>query len=268
MPQMKDKFYDEFLKVPSKDNFRKFLTQTCGELDEIDYKSEWIDKGSLAKIVLAMANSNGGIIIIGVRENEDGTLTPQGIDKFKDKATVNNEISRFISPSLDYEIFDFSYDTSEYSAIQGKLFQILLVHSTPERLPFISLNETKGIDKDVIYVRRGTKCEKATEKDIENILSNRIKYTYSPSTHLTLEQHLKQLKLLYNEIPSSLRTLVKKDDNISVASVITAFSTAIYGNNEYELKDNPDYPDETYTDFIKRMIEAKKMKIEKTLDLK
>lgn len=48
-PQIKDKFYDEFLKEPTKENFRKFLNKNCGELDEMDFKQEWIDKGALSK---------------------------------------------------------------------------------------------------------------------------------------------------------------------------------------------------------------------------
>ena len=38
--------------------------------------------------------------------------------------------------------------------------------------------------------------------------------------------------------------------------------------DEYEEKDNPNYPDEGYEAFILRMIDAKKLKIEKVLDLK
>ena len=120
-PQIKDRFYDEFLKQPNKDNFREFLKNNCGELDEVDFKESWIEKGHLAKTILAMANSNGGIIVFGVRENDNGTLEHVGIEELKDKAVINNDIAKFISPGLDYEIFDFNYDSSEYEAVQGKI---------------------------------------------------------------------------------------------------------------------------------------------------
>lgn len=68
-PQIKDHFYDQFLKEPTKDNFRDFMKKSCGELNEMDFKETWIDKGPLAKIMLAMANNGGGIIIFGVKEN-------------------------------------------------------------------------------------------------------------------------------------------------------------------------------------------------------
>ena len=97
------------------------MKNNCGELDEVDFKESWIEKGHLAKTILAMANSNGGIIVFGVRENDNGTLEHVGIEELKDKAVINNDIAKFISPGLDYEIFDFNYDSSEYEAVQGKI---------------------------------------------------------------------------------------------------------------------------------------------------
>ena len=69
--QAKDQLYDFFLKEPTKENFRRFLLENCGEMDEIDYKDKWIEKGRLAKTILSMANSGGGVIIVGVREEND-----------------------------------------------------------------------------------------------------------------------------------------------------------------------------------------------------
>ena len=37
-PQIKDHFYDQFLKEPTKDNFRDFMKKSCGELNEMDFK--------------------------------------------------------------------------------------------------------------------------------------------------------------------------------------------------------------------------------------
>ena len=83
-PQIKDHFYDQFLKEPTKDNFRDFMKKSCGELNEMDFKETWIDKGPLAKIMLAMANNGGGIIVFGVKENEDNTFDILGLDSLKD----------------------------------------------------------------------------------------------------------------------------------------------------------------------------------------
>ena len=198
-PQIKDHFYDQFLKEPTKDNFRDFMKKSCGELNEMDFKETWIDKGPLAKIMLAMANNGGGIIVFGVKENEDNTFDILGLDSLKDTADISNSISRLVSSSLDYEVFNFVFDSDVYGKFENKKFQIMVIHDTPERLPFVSLGQSEKIEKDVIYVRRGTKSEKATSEEINRIIERKIATIYSENTDMSLDQHLEQLKKLYGK---------------------------------------------------------------------
>ena len=271
-PQIKDHFYDQFLKEPTKDNFRDFMKKSCGELNEMDFKETWIDKGPLAKIMLAMANNGGGIIIFGVKENEDNTFDVLGLDNLKDTADISNSISRLVSSSLDYEVFNFVFDSDVYGEFENKKFQIMVIHDTPERLPFVSLGQSEKIEKDVIYVRRGTKSEKATSEEINRIIERKIATIYSENTDMSLDQHLEQLKKLYSELPQKIQVLVRKGTQPNFAAALKVFGErigALYGTpDEYEEKDNPNYPDEGYEAFILRMIDAKKLKIEKVLDLK
>lgn len=271
-PQIKDHFYDQFLKEPTKDNFRDFMKKSCGELNEMDFKETWIDKGPLAKIMLAMANNGGGIIVFGVKENEDNTFDVLGLDSLKDTADISNSISRLVSSSLDYEVFNFVFDSDVYGKFENKKFQIMVIHDTPERLPFVSLGQSEKIEKDVIYVRRGTKSEKATSEEINRIIERKIATIYSENTDMSLDQHLEQLKKLYSELPQKIQVLVRKGTQPNFAAALKVFGErigALYGTpDEYEEKDNPNYPDEGYEAFILRMINAKKLKIEKVLDLK
>lgn len=271
-PQIKDHFYDQFLKEPTKDNFRDFMKKSCGELNEMDFKETWIDKGPLAKIMLAMANNGGGIIVFGVKENEDNTFDILGLDSLKDTADISNSISRLVSSSLDYEMFNFVFDSDVYGKFENKKFQIMVIHDTPERLPFVSLGQSEKIEKDVIYVRRGTKSEKATSEEINRIIERKIATIYSENTDMSLDQHLEQLKKLYSELPQKIQVLVRKGTQPNFAAALKVFGErigALYGTpDEYEEKDNPNYPDEGYEAFILRMIDAKKLKIEKVLDLK
>ena len=271
-PQIKDHFYDQFLKEPTKDNFRDFMKKSCGELNEMDFKETWIDKGPLAKIMLAMANNGGGIIVFGVKENEDNTFDILGLDSLKDTADISNSISRLVSSSLDYEVFNFVFDSDVYGKFENKKFQIMVIHDTPERLPFVSLGQSEKIEKDVIYVRRGTKSEKATSEEINRIIERKIATIYSENTDMSLDQHMEQLKKLYSELPQKIQVLVRKGTQPNFAAALKVFGErigALYGTpDEYEEKDNPNYPDEGYEAFILRMINAKKLKIEKVLDLK
>lgn len=272
MIQWKDKFYDLFLKNPSKETFNQFLKENYGELNSIDFKGEWIHKGHLAKTLLAMANYRGGIIVFGVKEEDSGMLTPIGLSKFEDKANIGNGVSKFISPNLDYEVLDFDYsDSAVFPNAENKKFQILIVHDTPERLPFISLNASTNIEKDIIYIRRGTKCEKASSEEIEKIISAKVDTIFKETSDMSLEKHLSQLKVLYKELPEKIKKLVRRGDNAifqSLGLFASNFYNSFYGNDEYIEIDNPNYPDETYEAFIVRMIKMKKLKIEKVLDLK
>lgn len=271
-PQIKDHFYDDFLKEPTKDNFQKFMKNSCGELNEVDFKEQWIERGALAKIMLAMGNNGGGIVVFGIKEKEDNTFELSGVETIKDAADVSNGISKLVSPGLDYEIFNFIYDSSIYGEYENKKFQIIVIHDTPERLPFISLGQSDKIDKDVIYVRRGTKSVKATSEEIERIIERKISTIYSENTDMSLDEHLLQLKKLYSELPQKIQVLIRRGTQSHLTNALKVFwekTINICGTpNEYEEQDNPNYPSESYEAFILRMINAKKLKIEKVLDLK
>lgn len=81
-----------------------------------------------------------------------------------------------------------------------------------------------------------------------------------------------QLKKLYDELPQKIKVLVRKGTKSGIESTLKIFGERVgrlYGTpDEYEEQDNPNYPNEGYEAFILRMINAKKLKIEKVLDLK
>ncbi len=52
-----------------------------------------------------MANSYGGIIFVGIEEQEEGALLPMNLECFRDKADINNKISKYISLGLGYICF-------------------------------------------------------------------------------------------------------------------------------------------------------------------
>lgn len=269
-PQIKDRFYDQFLKEPTKDRFIDFVRSNCGEMNEIDFKEKWVERGHLAKTILAMANSGGGIIVFGVKEEADGSLIPVGLEELKDKSKV--DLGKLVSPNLDYEILDFNYDSPVYSTTDCHFFQIIVVHYTPDRLPFVSLGETNGIDKDIIYVRRNTRTEKANEREIQSIIQSRLSSIYnSGDSDLSLPEHLRQLRLLYEEMPRNIRVVVRRGEPSKFAralSLLSSASSTLYGEVEYEEQPNPVYPQESYEQFVSRMIEAKKLRIERVLDVK
>ena len=95
--QLKDIVY-KLLQEPTLDNFREFIHSQMGEHNAIDFKGQWIEGAALAKEILALANSKGGIIVFGVAENEDKTTKIDGLSEIRDKAVISNDIKNYILP--------------------------------------------------------------------------------------------------------------------------------------------------------------------------
>lgn len=271
--QIKDKFFDLIVKNPSRDGFKTFLKESCGELDNIDFKEKWITKGKLAKIMLAIANTGGGIIVFGIQENKGDKFVAVGIDELKDAADVEKEIKKLVPRNLSYSVLNFIYDDEIYGEYAGKMFQAIIIADAPEQLPFFSIGASDDIEKDCVYVRRGTSSEKASARDFETMFQRKLENVFKESNDLSLKEHLEQLQFLYDSIPQKKRVLVKKGNRfVGAMEGLQALSermTEIFGEpDQYEEVPNENYPSEDYEQFLVRMIDKKKLKIEKVLDLK
>lgn len=261
--QIKDVVYN-LLQEPTLDKMREFLKGTTGEHNSIDFKQQWIENDKLAKMMLAIANSEGGIIVFGVTENEDGSMQCDGLKELKDKANVSNEIKKYISSDLKYEIYDFSYTSSEYAALEGRHFQLMVIDDIPECIPFMAKKESANLKTNEIYVRRGTSCEVASQEEIGNIIKRRINYIHPLNGEpLQLEEHLRQLKILYENI--NKEKVYYTNDVLANFSNVWSKLVGIKGQKLIE--PNPVYPDEEYEEYIARLIVDKKNKIERVLDL-
>jgi len=257
----------ECLSEPTKEKFTDLMMHHVGEQDNLDFKAEWIEDSKLAKIILAMANGGAGIIVIGVKEEGDKNL-PVGIETFLDKADIENRVGKFLPKTVEYEVYDLDYDTADYKKLEGKKFQIILVHGIAERLPYVSLMQGKYIEKDTIYVRRGTQSVRANNDELQRILNMRIDTMYSSTSELQLYEHLEQLKLLYKQI-DKYNYIINSKEGTPISGIALAMSqigTTFFSKTQKTK--NPLYPNEDYEEFISRMIREKKSKIEKVLDLK
>ena len=98
------------------------------------------------------------------------------------------------------------------------------------------------------------------------MLNRRMNYLHPLSGEpLDLEEHLRQLKSLYEYIKKD--HIYYKNHTLSglVAALNSIKLTAF--KEEKIVEPNQFYPDESYEEFISRMIVEKKKKIERVLDL-
>ncbi len=243
------------LESPDRVNFRDFLKNNFGELNYIDFKADWISNDKLARHILAMANSGGGLIVIGVREI-NGKIDPIGIKQISDKANIQNGLNKLLPNNLEFEILDFSYEESEYAKIRNKSFQAILIQNQEKYIPFLSKNDSNSLKKDIVYVRRGTQSIQANYEELQKIFNLRISSEYNTSSEIKLEEHLAQLKLLYGQIKKHyfvdpIWDTVSEEEKLNIQ-----MEQAHYRRN------NLNYPKEDYEEFINKLISIKKSVIE------
>lgn len=130
---------EQFARVfenPDRINFRNLLKNLTGEYDELEFKEKEIEYPKLAKHILAMANTNGGIICYGVCET-DNKLKPVGITRIDDITDMKKKLGKYLPYELSYEIYNISYDKSvEWKELINKSFILIIIEFEPEHIPF------------------------------------------------------------------------------------------------------------------------------------
>jgi len=231
--------FAKFFEKPTRESLRSLIKDNIGETDYLDFKEIWVTYPKLAKHILALSNTEGGAIIVGVKENDDGTTEAVGIADFRDKENINKGLSKYLPNEILWDVFDFAYEESEYPKLKGKKFQVLLVEYNPQLIPFLCLKAGEGIKENVVYVRNGTSTTEATHDDLQRIVNERIETGYSSKHVLKLSEHLQQLKELY-----------RQKESFSPFSFAAGLMAMVEGDR---------YKD--YYEFIASLIEQKKQKI-------
>jgi hypothetical protein len=130
-------------------------------------------------------------------------MTPVGLAELADKAAIHAGIKSFLPDDLQgrLTVLDFAFEASEYPALVGKRFQVMLVDYSPDHIPLLSKRDGEGIKAAAIYVRREGQTEEATHDELQRLINARIETRYSTSEEITLKQHIEQLKVLFSELP-------------------------------------------------------------------
>ncbi|WP_349818042.1 MULTISPECIES: AlbA family DNA-binding domain-containing protein [Clostridium] len=244
-----------FFKEPTIEEFDEFLKKNMGEANGIEFKGEWIDLERMCKIILAIGNSGGGCIVIGVTQ-ENGFLISKGIQgETKDAVDFINVIKNYIPQRIlnKIELKDFFYDNSVYGELMGKKFQVIFVNVSNSDLPIIC-NKDSGrfLKEGEIYVRRGTGTEKANYEELQEIINKSANAKCSEINNVTLKEQLEQLQQLYDCIPLSINKHSFSSFKQSQAML------SLLGKEE-----NKALPDKSYEQFLVDLIKEKQEKIKK-----
>ncbi|WP_334191151.1 ATP-binding protein (plasmid) [Synechococcus elongatus PCC 11801] len=196
IPKKQHEAFAKFFEEPTRVALRNLLKDNIGETDNLDFKEAWPESTKLAKHILAMANSGGGVIIVGIKQSDKNSLEAIGVQEIKDKSDIFKQFRSYIPSEVSLEILDFSYQDSEYEKIKNKSFQVLIVDYNPEILPLLAKKTGKEIKQNCVYIRKGTNSEEANHEELQRLINSRIETGYSSSKSLELSEHLDQLKTL------------------------------------------------------------------------
>lgn len=257
MPRANKSYHESFARffeTPTREAFRDLIRSNIGELRSCDFKVSWTPHASLAKHVLGLANTEGGCIVFGVAESDDGALESVGLRKLADKADVSNGLKGHIPEALLrlVDVVDFAFEASEYPGLVGKRFQVLFVEDDPTHLPFVALSDGKSIRRGAVYYRSEGITEEATYDQLQEIINRRLATGHSTQREMDLKTHLDQLNALYSAIARA---------NVTWGSSLAA--AALAGMSV----PNPKYPKEDFESFVVRMIRDKKLRIQRELDV-
>ena len=189
---IKEKFARLF-DDPNRQTFKMALDNLTGEYDDLEFKEQEIDVHILAKHILGIANTSGGIICLGVKESEDG-LIPIGLDNNSDSTDLKKKLSKYLPYNLDYEVHPIDYDDDEFwEDIRNKSFKIITVEYTPENIPFMPMKDSADYKKTDIFCRKNSSTNRCEYDDLQDILNKRIT---SSQNIINLNQELKELEIL------------------------------------------------------------------------
>ena len=256
----------QVLEDPTRESVRDMLRNHTGETANLDFKEEWPADEKLARHILALGNSGGGCIVIGVAEKADKTLEPVGLGAFKDKVDITKKLNALVPGTLMncVAIDDFAYDASDYGALQGKKFQIVSVLPNAQLLPFVAERGNGDARVGAVYVRRGTESVEANQVELQRVINELLATGHSTEAAMKLEDHLDQLLVLQARIPKTL-TVTRSGSFGGVAALHAKVMEGLLADTVTQT--NPAYPDEDAQAFFRRMFDAKKQCIARELDV-
>lgn len=129
----------------------------------------------IAKDIVALANSGGGVILFGV----DNTGKPTGADTTAlleiDPAAIADQIHRYTDSNFaDFEILEASKDSHRLAALVIETADTPIVFSRPGAYTDAGGEQKCAFSQGTVYFRHGAKSEPGTTADIDDAVKRRV----------------------------------------------------------------------------------------------
>lgn len=161
------------------ENLPENLANADEESDTVDFKrgfdakqtSDWCE---LIKDIVAMANSGGGRILVGV--NDDGTASQEDVSGLLalDPADITNKIHKYTA----HQFSDFRVDAGLVAGVSVAVITIgnarfPIVFTAPGEYEVMTVKKA-AFRKGTVYFRHGAKSEPGTTDDLRNALEREL----------------------------------------------------------------------------------------------
>lgn len=173
------------------DRLQKLLLK--GEGESLDYKQTVHDPRKIARTIASFANTRGGVLLIGVKDNKQ----LEGIDPEEEKYVIELAAELFISPPIHVAYEEIEVEEED----EVKTILVVAVPASEAKPHYVANKQ----EENIVYIRQadrsipaGKKMIRALEKDMVN-----------PDT-----EALDSINLSFNE--KQLITFLKKHNRITL----------------------------------------------------
>lgn len=143
------------------------------ECFDIDSLRDWCE---IIKDIVAMANTGGGIIIFGVKNNGKIIKINSSLILNYDLADITNKISKYTgSHFANIETVQIKRGKNLRPAFLISDCYPPMIFTKPGTYPISESKQNTAFSQGTLYFRHGAKSEPATSADLESILEKEIK---------------------------------------------------------------------------------------------
>lgn len=142
------------------------------ETFDVDVAQDWCE---IIKDIVAIANSGGGIILVGVKN--DGKASGFDITKLLriDSATISDKVSKYTSTTFqDFEIEIFKKGRKDIYALIIYESRIPMPFTKPGTYASGDGKQKSAFTQGTIYFRHGAKSETCNSEDLKNVIERNL----------------------------------------------------------------------------------------------
>jgi predicted HTH transcriptional regulator len=194
-----------------------------GEGLQLDFKHTISDAYKIAKTICAFANTKGGILLVGVRDNK----TIAGVKSEEEKYMIEMAAQLYCLPPIDLKFTEH--------VVEKKIILEVTIDESNNK-PVFALDSEK---KQIVYIRQDDQTFKAGIVTYEWLKFNNKSHNLSKNTYGYFESEIMQLmrkngplKLnnLQNSLPFKKRTIIR-----SLIKLLNMDIISVLYDNNFEL---------------------------------